>query len=261
MPCVCMSMHTCMHELLCMLLYVDCFPLGYRTYCHYLKIEVSQSHPVMKAFCFLLLQLPSPKGQTRIEPTDVEEGEIFTLPQLLPECEETASQLREVRFPCDGAGREQQPWSMFAGLSLSCMLALQEASGEIFPSLIHGLVLSCFPPFPLPSPPGLCFACPPWGGLGLVPFFHQRSCWCGEQREDGEVNRLWAVATPTKVYTYTFCTILSSCSLPLWHEVPGGINVESFLVLPCQTTDSSCPLPMRCQEHCFSSLHTRRCRR
>uniref|UniRef100_A0A8D0GNE7 Receptor for retinol uptake STRA6 n=1 Tax=Sphenodon punctatus TaxID=8508 RepID=A0A8D0GNE7_SPHPU len=49
-------------------------PPGYRTYCHYLKIEVSQSHPVMKAFCFLLLQLPSPEGQTVLKPTDVEEG-------------------------------------------------------------------------------------------------------------------------------------------------------------------------------------------
>uniref|UniRef100_A0A8C8VH54 Receptor for retinol uptake STRA6 n=1 Tax=Pelusios castaneus TaxID=367368 RepID=A0A8C8VH54_9SAUR len=50
---------------------------GYRTYCHYLKLEVSQSHPVMKAFCCLLLQLPSPEGQPGLKPTDVEEGEIL----------------------------------------------------------------------------------------------------------------------------------------------------------------------------------------
>uniref|UniRef100_A0A8C8VH06 Receptor for retinol uptake STRA6 n=1 Tax=Pelusios castaneus TaxID=367368 RepID=A0A8C8VH06_9SAUR len=55
---------------------------GYRTYCHYLKLEVSQSHPVMKAFCCLLLQLPSPEGQPGLKPTDVEEGEILLLPSL-----------------------------------------------------------------------------------------------------------------------------------------------------------------------------------
>nr|XP_034969489.1 receptor for retinol uptake STRA6 [Zootoca vivipara] len=49
---------------------VEVFDPGYRTYCHYLKIEVSQSHPVMKAFCFLLLQVCK-KGP---QPRDVEEG-------------------------------------------------------------------------------------------------------------------------------------------------------------------------------------------
>ncbi|XP_033016480.1 receptor for retinol uptake STRA6 [Lacerta agilis] len=49
---------------------VEVFDPGYRTYCHYLKIEVSQSHPVMKAFCFLLLQVCTKGSQSR----DVEEG-------------------------------------------------------------------------------------------------------------------------------------------------------------------------------------------
>ncbi|MGH0146527.1 UNVERIFIED_CONTAM: hypothetical protein FKN15_008325 [Acipenser sinensis] len=34
----------------------------YRCYVHYLKIEVSQSHPVMKAFCSVLLQPPASEG-------------------------------------------------------------------------------------------------------------------------------------------------------------------------------------------------------
>ncbi|XP_061450935.1 receptor for retinol uptake STRA6 [Rhineura floridana] len=54
---------------------VEVFDPGYRTYCHYLKIEVSQSHPVMKAFCFLLLQLCSHKGtKMGLQLKDVEEG-------------------------------------------------------------------------------------------------------------------------------------------------------------------------------------------
>ncbi|XP_010865547.1 receptor for retinol uptake stra6 [Esox lucius] len=35
---------------------VEAFDPAYRCYAHYLKIEVSQTHPVMKAFCGLLLQ-------------------------------------------------------------------------------------------------------------------------------------------------------------------------------------------------------------
>ncbi|XP_034391538.1 receptor for retinol uptake stra6 [Cyclopterus lumpus] len=35
---------------------VEAFDPAYRCYAHYLKIEVSQSHPVMKAFCGMLLQ-------------------------------------------------------------------------------------------------------------------------------------------------------------------------------------------------------------
>ncbi|NWX36563.1 STRA6 protein, partial [Notiomystis cincta] len=35
---------------------VETFDPGYHAYCHYLKVEVSQCHPLMKAFCVLLLQ-------------------------------------------------------------------------------------------------------------------------------------------------------------------------------------------------------------
>uniref|UniRef100_A0A8D0L4N7 Receptor for retinol uptake STRA6 n=1 Tax=Sphenodon punctatus TaxID=8508 RepID=A0A8D0L4N7_SPHPU len=68
------AIHFCQLDISLLNRSVELFDPGYRTYCHYLKIEVSQSHPVMKAFCFLLLQLPSPEGQTVLKPTDVEEG-------------------------------------------------------------------------------------------------------------------------------------------------------------------------------------------
>ncbi|KAJ7311265.1 hypothetical protein JRQ81_006879 [Phrynocephalus forsythii] len=53
---------------------VEVFDPGYRTYCYYLKIEVSQSHPVMKAFCLLLLQTHSPTRRKGLEPREAEEG-------------------------------------------------------------------------------------------------------------------------------------------------------------------------------------------
>ncbi|XP_032628564.1 receptor for retinol uptake STRA6 [Chelonoidis abingdonii] len=68
------AVHFCQLDISLLNRGVEAFDPGYRTYCHYLKIEVSQSHPVMKAFCFLLLQLPGPGGQTGLKPTDVEEG-------------------------------------------------------------------------------------------------------------------------------------------------------------------------------------------
>ncbi|XP_041274315.1 receptor for retinol uptake STRA6 [Onychostruthus taczanowskii] len=51
---------------------VETFDPGYRTYCHYLKVEVSQCHPLLKAFCFLLLQPgrtepPAPPRDTQLE--------------------------------------------------------------------------------------------------------------------------------------------------------------------------------------------------
>ncbi|NXH28853.1 STRA6 protein, partial [Myiagra hebetior] len=45
-------------------------PAGYHSYCHFLKVEVSQGHPLVKAFCFLLLQrpeLPALPRDTRLE--------------------------------------------------------------------------------------------------------------------------------------------------------------------------------------------------
>ncbi|XP_075996025.1 receptor for retinol uptake stra6 [Genypterus blacodes] len=53
---------------------VEAFDPAYRCYAHYLKIEVSQSHPVMKAFCGLLLQSAGQEGITVQRTRDAEEG-------------------------------------------------------------------------------------------------------------------------------------------------------------------------------------------
>ncbi|XP_041074950.1 receptor for retinol uptake stra6-like isoform X2 [Polyodon spathula] len=53
---------------------VESFDPGYRCYVHYLKIEVSQSHPVMKAFCSVLLQPPASEGTAGQKMSVVEEG-------------------------------------------------------------------------------------------------------------------------------------------------------------------------------------------
>lgn len=51
-----------------------CLPAAYRCYAHYLKIEVSQSHPVMKAFCGMLLQSMCPENNAAQRSRDAEEG-------------------------------------------------------------------------------------------------------------------------------------------------------------------------------------------
>ncbi|XP_036962091.1 receptor for retinol uptake stra6 [Acanthopagrus latus] len=53
---------------------VEAFDPAYRCYAHYLKIEVSQSHPVMKAFCGLLLQSVGQESNTAQRSRDAEEG-------------------------------------------------------------------------------------------------------------------------------------------------------------------------------------------
>ncbi|XP_062327473.1 receptor for retinol uptake stra6-like isoform X1 [Osmerus eperlanus] len=47
---------------------------AYRYYAHYLKVEVSQCHPVMKAFCALLLQSAQQGGSAGQKICDAEEG-------------------------------------------------------------------------------------------------------------------------------------------------------------------------------------------
>lgn len=51
-----------------------CLSAAYRCYAHYLKIEVSQSHPVMKAFCGMLLQSMSEEAGAAQRSRDAEEG-------------------------------------------------------------------------------------------------------------------------------------------------------------------------------------------
>uniref|UniRef100_A0A663DY27 Receptor for retinol uptake STRA6 n=1 Tax=Aquila chrysaetos chrysaetos TaxID=223781 RepID=A0A663DY27_AQUCH len=63
---------------------VENFDPGYHAYCHYLKIEVSQSHPVMKAFCLLLLQLAKPEGPPGLQASNVEEGIQLMQPKKAP---------------------------------------------------------------------------------------------------------------------------------------------------------------------------------
>ncbi|XP_059917903.1 receptor for retinol uptake stra6 [Gadus macrocephalus] len=53
---------------------VEAFDPAYRCYAHYLKIEVSQSHPVMKAFCGLLLQGAGQDPDPTQRERDAEEG-------------------------------------------------------------------------------------------------------------------------------------------------------------------------------------------
>ncbi|CAG5957971.1 unnamed protein product [Menidia menidia] len=53
---------------------VEAFDPAYRCYAHYLKIEVSQSHPVMKAFCGMLLQSVGQGNKAAQGPRDAEEG-------------------------------------------------------------------------------------------------------------------------------------------------------------------------------------------
>ncbi|XP_041650617.1 receptor for retinol uptake stra6 [Cheilinus undulatus] len=53
---------------------VEAFDPAYRCYAHYLKIEVSQSHPVMKAFCGVLLQSVGQESNSAQRSRDAEEG-------------------------------------------------------------------------------------------------------------------------------------------------------------------------------------------
>ncbi|XP_061630481.1 receptor for retinol uptake stra6 [Phyllopteryx taeniolatus] len=53
---------------------VEAFDPAYRCYAHYLKIEVSQSHPVMKAFCGMLLESASQRNNVVQRSRDAEEG-------------------------------------------------------------------------------------------------------------------------------------------------------------------------------------------
>ncbi|XP_064013164.1 receptor for retinol uptake STRA6 [Pogoniulus pusillus] len=68
------AVHFCQLDISLMNRGVETFDPGYHSYCHYLKIEVSQSHPVMKAFCLLLLQPARPEGSPELQASNVEEG-------------------------------------------------------------------------------------------------------------------------------------------------------------------------------------------
>ncbi|NXD60482.1 STRA6 protein, partial [Corvus moneduloides] len=64
------AVHFCRLDISLLQRGVETFDPGYHSYCHFLKVEVSQGHPLMKAFCFLLLQrpeLPALPRDTRLE--------------------------------------------------------------------------------------------------------------------------------------------------------------------------------------------------
>ncbi|NXU36349.1 STRA6 protein, partial [Drymodes brunneopygia] len=66
------AVHLCRLDISLLHRGVENFDPGYHTYCHYLKVEVSQCHPLLKAFCFLLLQpgrteTPAPPRDTHLE--------------------------------------------------------------------------------------------------------------------------------------------------------------------------------------------------
>ncbi|XP_015728235.1 receptor for retinol uptake STRA6 isoform X1 [Coturnix japonica] len=68
------AIHFCQLDISLLNRGVETFDPGYHAYCHYLKTEVSQSHPLMRAFCMLLLQPMKPQGQPEPQTGDLEEG-------------------------------------------------------------------------------------------------------------------------------------------------------------------------------------------
>uniref|UniRef100_A0A8C3MBN8 Receptor for retinol uptake STRA6 n=1 Tax=Geospiza parvula TaxID=87175 RepID=A0A8C3MBN8_GEOPR len=68
------AVHLCRLDISLLHRGVETFDPGYRTYCHYLRVEVSQCHPLLKAFCFLLLQPGRPEPPAPPCDTQLEEG-------------------------------------------------------------------------------------------------------------------------------------------------------------------------------------------
>ncbi|EOB00001.1 Stimulated by retinoic acid gene 6 protein-like protein, partial [Anas platyrhynchos] len=78
------AVHFCQLDISLLNRGVETFDPGYHAYCHYLKTEVSQSHPLMRAFCLLLLQPPRPRGTPQPQAGDVEEGGSPAAPRTAP---------------------------------------------------------------------------------------------------------------------------------------------------------------------------------
>uniref|UniRef100_A0A8C9F673 Receptor for retinol uptake STRA6 n=1 Tax=Pavo cristatus TaxID=9049 RepID=A0A8C9F673_PAVCR len=68
------AIHFCQLDISLLNRGVETFDPGYHAYCHYLKTEVSQSHPLMRVFCLLLLQPTKPQGPPEPRTGDLEEG-------------------------------------------------------------------------------------------------------------------------------------------------------------------------------------------
>ncbi|NWV43541.1 STRA6 protein, partial [Grantiella picta] len=68
------SIHFCRLDISLLQRGVEGFDPGFHSYCQFLKLEVSQGHPLLRAFCFLLLQ-PSPaETRERSQESNLEEG-------------------------------------------------------------------------------------------------------------------------------------------------------------------------------------------
>ncbi|NXB64722.1 STRA6 protein, partial [Struthidea cinerea] len=64
------AVHLCRLDVSLLRRGVETFDPGYRSYCHMLRVEVSQGHPLAKAFCSLLLprlEPPAPPRSARLE--------------------------------------------------------------------------------------------------------------------------------------------------------------------------------------------------
>uniref|UniRef100_A0A8C3UPJ3 Receptor for retinol uptake STRA6 n=1 Tax=Catharus ustulatus TaxID=91951 RepID=A0A8C3UPJ3_CATUS len=68
------AIHLCRLDISLLQRGVETFDPGYHTYCHYLKVEVSQCHPLLRAFCSLLLQPGRNKPPAAPRDTHLEEG-------------------------------------------------------------------------------------------------------------------------------------------------------------------------------------------
>ncbi|NXP63265.1 STRA6 protein, partial [Chloropsis cyanopogon] len=68
------AVHLCRLDISLLHRGAETFDPGYRSYCQYLKVEVSQCHPLLKAFCFLLLQPGRPEPPAPPRDTHLEEG-------------------------------------------------------------------------------------------------------------------------------------------------------------------------------------------
>ncbi|XP_030920338.1 receptor for retinol uptake STRA6 [Geospiza fortis] len=77
------TVHLCRLDISLLHRGVETFDPGYRTYCHYLRVEVSQCHPLLKAFCFLLLQPGRPEPPAPPCDTQLEEGAQLIHPKPL----------------------------------------------------------------------------------------------------------------------------------------------------------------------------------
>ncbi|NXR78622.1 STRA6 protein, partial [Pycnonotus jocosus] len=68
------AVHLCRLDISLLHRGVETFDPGYHSYCHYLKVEVSQCHPLLKAFCCLLLQPGQTEPPAPPRDTNLEEG-------------------------------------------------------------------------------------------------------------------------------------------------------------------------------------------